>query len=231
MRNFVSLLVALTAACAGAPQTDPPGRITVVGPPSLHQDLVDFEWRTTTEASIFGEPGAVSAQDGRVTLVNLDAEQPVQRVIVASDGSFQATIPADVGDEIHILAWDQYLASEPYDARLTQTVLEPIDRSQLCWELGPRTVVWFMDTKQATVTVANHCEQAVLLSGVVVRAGQSAFSITRWPEQVAPSEQAEIVLEYSPTGADRDEGVLLIEATAPEPVRVPLSLAGQAGGR
>jgi hypothetical protein len=199
----------------------------VPGPPWLAGDLVTVQSLGATTVTILGGPGAVSTADATVSVTNLDSTAPAERVSVAADGSFEATIEAAVGNEVRIMAWHDHLASEPVDARLAADGFVSIDRSGLCWHVEPLTHVWFVDTTTASVSISNACDAELVLSRVAPRREPGAFSVADPPERIAAGAEAAFTVAYSPSGAPLDEEVLLIEAAAPEAARRPLTLVGE----
>ena len=197
------------------------------GPPWLDAELVSVQLVDGTTITILGGPGAVSTADATVSVTNLDSTAPPERVSVAADGSFEANVEASVGDEVRILAWHDYLASDPVDARVGPDSLVPVDRSTLCWHVEPTTHVWFVDTSVSDVTISNACDAELVLSRVAPRREPGPFSVADAPERLAVGAGASFTLAYSPSGAPLDEDVLLIETSTPEATRRPLTLVGE----
>src|SRR5262245_14243807 len=88
------MLLAVTAACTATPIPQPP-------PENLDVGKIRFPATspTTNAVQFFGDPGA-APPNSIIRVTNLETTDPPSAIEVQDDGSFNATISADVDDEL-----------------------------------------------------------------------------------------------------------------------------------
>ncbi len=222
------LVVAPTVVVAGCNATPIPQ------PPPENLDIGKIEFNVpevtpaSNEASFFGTPGA-APPNSRILVTNLDSTDPVMAIEVDEDGSFSASVPAMLEDELRFQVIVDGARLAPIDVRWTGTFEEPFRID--CFEVPLQLafgVVALEDSAQAPLTLNNACGSAATVSVAAFRTANTAFGGTATvPTDLAAATASNATVSFVPNAAGEIETVLLITATVDGDVaRYPVTLFG-----
>ncbi len=219
------LLTAIVGVgCNATPIPQPP-------PENLDVGKIAFPetWPTTNGVPFFGHPGAAPPHSV-LRITNLDTADPPYVVEVAGDGSFSATISAEIDDE---LRFQVRLADErktPIDLLYLGGAFEASARIA-CFSVALETDLGAVapgDTSTATVTLENDCDADADVDTVTLRTLETTFAVVGAPPATVPA-QSSVVLDvsFSPESVGETEEVLLITVQIDgEDARYPVTLFG-----
>lgn len=218
------LLLALSAACTATPIPLPP-------PENLDVGKIVFpeSWPATTGIMFSGEPGA-APPNSIIRVTNLETMDPPAAIQVASDGSFEASLNAELDDELRFQVRVGDERKPPIDLVYIGGDFAPAERID-CFtasvELGFGSVA-NGSSADATIQFTNDCPADALISPVVFRTGDAAFTLgPETPTDIPANTSAGFVLTFTPAVAGDAEEVLLFGVEIDgESARYPVTLFG-----
>lgn len=216
----------LCGACAGTPQTDPVNNRGAL--PSLDAGLIgrtEPGRATLTSVEIVGQPNSSQVPGAVVRVIDLDRTDPPVDTTVRPDGSFQLVVDAEEGDVLRFVLVDGSSRSMPLDLVVGLDGLEPWVAALECWRTDPEVTVE-LDANRISLAIINDCDQPISVARAGLRAAHPAFAVTTAPTEVPSGSEAQVTVDYTPTGAASEEEVLLLEIDAPAADRRAITLVG-----
>lgn len=201
------LLLALTAACTATPIPLPP-------PENLDVGKIVFPeaWPATNGIVFSGEPGA-APPNSVIRVTNLETMDPPAAIQVASDGSFEASIGAELDDELRFQVRIGDERKPPIDLVYIGGGFargERIDCFTASIELGFGDVATG-SSGDATIEIANTCPGDAQISPVVFRTGDAAFTLgPETPTDIPANSSAGFVITFTPATAGAADEILLL---------------------
>jgi hypothetical protein len=226
LHSAVGLVGLLFSGCVVSPQPEPPAIIA---------SLLSIEGRYGS-VTLKGSAGAVQPGGSDLSTIDLDTSDPAAAITVANDGSFSLVLAGTGTDEFRLQAFSGGLRSDPLDitrnAGLTGDgtavlVTTPLDS---CFLLAPALEVGPIAAfSSATVQMTNHCTDEVTVSGLSLRQGSPAFTITpgSGPLSIPAQGAGAFTVTFSPQPGAPTEDILFVELATPIPGRRSLTVRGQ----
>jgi hypothetical protein len=215
---LVLLAAALGASCAVSPQPSPPSLSGV------DVEIEEGKIGITNELQVRGNAGSATPAEGVVQITNLDATGPVAVAPVAADGSFDAIVPGVRGDTLRLQHLIGRQRSEPLDVVLfvEGTGFAGNGLDCLVSDAPPAFELDLGATR--AVTIDNRCTESVSLAAPRLRRGAAGFAVdVTTTIDLAPGESRVLRLSRPATAAE-NEDVLLLDVTAPAPLRRAFTL-------
>lgn len=215
MRCALPLL--LVTACGPSPQPLPP--------PIIERTRLSITQAAPLTLEVRGDPGAVTNQGERIEVVDA-MNFALVNVDVAADGSFAATLPAELTDTLRLQAFRDDRRSPPIDIaadgaggvidppRIACAVLEPPLELDL-----PETEVGRMTS--AAVIVRNECPGILSVDEAVLQTVPLWEVMHTLPVDLMPGAQTTITVLRNPPAPGAERNYLRLRLVTP-PVELRL---------
>ncbi|NOY93984.1 MAG: hypothetical protein GXP55_22605 [Deltaproteobacteria bacterium] len=215
MRFFVYILI-LAAGCVGTPVPEPPN----LTPP----DPALVEVNVGSVPGITGQPGALEPGT-ELWIANLDNMDPPTRIPTRDDGSFRDdSFVAAPGQELRLQARRGAERSIPVDVRAGGgEVMRP---TAGCLVLRPALELNLDDPETASrVVIENGCGVDARIDDIRLRAPSASIRVDTAPPLMIPDgASANITLSLLPDATGLTEEVLILDVSAPETDRRPVTV-------
>jgi len=226
LHSAVCLVGLLFSGCVVSPQPEPP---------SIIASLLSIEGRSGS-VTLKGSAGAVQPGGSDLSTIDLDTSDPAAAITVANDGSFSLVLAGTGTDEFRLQAFSGGLRSDPLDitrnvglagdgtAVLVTTPLDSCFLLAPALEVGPIAAL-----SSATVQMTNHCTDDVTVSGLSLRRGSPAFTITpgSGPLLIPAQGAGAFTVTFNPQPGAPTEDILFVELATPSQGRRSLTVRGQ----
>jgi hypothetical protein len=207
----VGCLSAAAVACAISPKPEPPDAATELDPGVIGIDSGDTRGGGIV---VRGEPGAASPPGAIVRIYNLDSDAPPVETRVEQDGSFEAVVPGEVGDQVRVQVIGEQSRSSPAD--VSEPLLQlggPGDTTEggawaaeSCVLLEPPAEL-VIETSGA-VAVRNSCSTEIQVDAPYPRveaAGLALGAEQSWPVALAPGAELSFTVQIDPSSGFVEE--------------------------
>lgn len=230
---LASLALATSSACSLRPQPEPPP-----AEPEIDRDLLSATPSSPAAAvggSVQGSAGA-APPGALLRAYNLDNVLPPSETYAEDDGSFLLHVDMNEGDELRLQVIAAQKRGTPLDVIVGEAGATPQPASRAlgsCLSVLPAAQLDLGSpepgsTLQETVEIANRCGFDVTLGAARMRRPVDGLSVTLdapAPIVVPGGEGVAIDVAYDASVEPPfSEGILLLEFTAPEPDRRPITI-------
>ena len=225
LRRFPTLLPAilLLAGCLGTPQPDPPN-VFGVDPDRLRSWPSDGP-----TVRIEGRAGAVYPPEASLRIYPLDRTEAAVDVTPDADGSFSVDVAGAYGEQFRLQVRLGEDRASPLDIIVdVDRVLLPERPLADCLTTTPGPVASLVPGEQATIQVVNECSAPVSLSRIEPRTPDAPFFVVSptAPVDVPSGGRLPVVVESLLAPGESGEELLLLEISAPQPDRRPITVVG-----
>ncbi|MFO0758769.1 MAG: hypothetical protein U0359_19920 [Byssovorax sp.] len=219
---LLGLSTALAAGCVVSPQPSPPdvifdgARLGLTPSIEALSSVVGFQ----------AQPGTVTPAGGEVRITNLDTTDAPSIAKVEADGSFTIAVPGLPGQTFRFQAKNGDARSAPFDARVD------LSGGDLSSGLTPPSCVAFDPPRWValdgagdarSIVLENGCASAISIAPPRLRRGLGGFSFSpTGPIEIGPAATA--TLTFRAGDGPEVEDVVLLDVTAPSPVRHAVTL-------